>query len=83
VYAVVFTYSFDHDVAVYLYKTQDEAVQHLEDYLKERFAHEATDQKTHYGISFDISEDGLYGTYKQHFLDHIETTTVRVGTVYD
>ena len=34
-YAVIFTYSFDSEVSVYLFKTEDEAKKFLLDSLKE------------------------------------------------
>lgn len=79
-YAVIFSYSVDHDVAVYLFDTEEEAKEFLSDSVLSMFLEEAGHQEC--GLSYDISEDGLFGTVKYHYLDGIDTVEVRVGRVY-
>lgn len=79
-YAVIFSYSFDSDVAVYLFDTQEEAIEYLKSSIKEEFRIDVDENG--WASSYDISEDGLYGVIKNHFLDRIDITEVRVGSVY-
>lgn len=57
-YAVVFTYSFDQDCAVYLFQTEAEAKQFLQDnYIEElRVEREENGQRP----SAKIADDGWY-----------------------
>lgn len=79
-YAVVFSYSFDHDVAVYLFDTQEEAAEYLKKSVQEEFRIDT--EENGWASSYDISEDGLYGVVKNHFPDRTDVTEVRVGSVY-
>lgn len=79
-YAVIFSYSFDSDVAVYLFDTQKEAIDYLENSVKEEFRIDVDENG--WASSYDISDDGLYGIIKNHHLDRTDVTEVRVGSVY-
>ena len=79
-YAVVFSYNFDSDVAMYLFDTQEEAIKYLEQSIKEEFWIDVDENG--WSSSYDISDDGLYGIIKNHFLDRVDVTEVRVGSVY-
>lgn len=79
-YAVVFTYNYDNDVAVYLFDNEKEAISYLRGYIEERFRFDVEENR--YATSYNISDDGHYGVIKNHFMDRIEVTEVRVGRVY-
>lgn len=79
-YAVIFSYSVDHDVAVYLFDTEEEAKKLLSDSIVSMFIEEVKHQKC--GLSYDISEDGLFGVLERHYLDRVARMEVRVGRVY-
>ena len=79
-YAVIFSYNFDDDVAVYLYETEEEAIRHLREHILEEFRIDTEED----GLSseYEINDDGRYGLITTHFFDHDDVTEVRVGQVY-
>lgn len=82
-YAVIFTYSFDGDVAVYLFATEDEA----QKFLRESYQEELRIYQEENGWNSvgEISEDGWYARIHVEFddADHpLDLTEFRIGTVY-
>lgn len=82
-YAVIFTYSFDGDVAVYLFATEEEAKKFLRDSYQEELR---IDQEENGWSSVgEISEDGWYAKIQVEFddADHpLNLTEFRIGTVH-
>lgn len=79
-YAVVFTYSFDDDVAVYLFDTEEKAVAFLRGSYEEeiRIDRKENEWETH-GFT---SGDGWYACIENWFPDRKDTTEMRIGRVY-
>ena len=80
-YAVIFTYSFDNDVAVYLFDTEEEAKQ----FLKGSFEEEVRIDTAENGGDCEsyISEDGDYASITNYFLGREpDVTEFRIGNVY-
>ena len=80
-YAVIFTYSFDDEVAVYLFETYDEALIFLTESYNEE-------------MRIDIEENGWdsYGSIDENtgvayiftrFADHTDKTTMMIGNIYE
>lgn len=79
-YAVIFTYSFDDDVAVYLFEDEESA----KNFLKSSYLEELridTEENGWDSIGA-LSDDGLYATITTSFFDHEDTTKLRIGRVY-
>ena len=79
-FAVCCTYNFDTDAAVYLFDTQQEAVDWLRASLLE--AHRIDTEENGWDSSYEISEDELYGKITTRFADHDDITEYRVANVY-
>lgn len=79
-YAVIFTYSFDSEVVVYLFDTLDEAKK----FLKESFEEEVRidTEENGWDCTSYIDEDGCYARIFNQFSDRIDKTTFRIGNVY-
>jgi hypothetical protein len=82
-YAVIFSYNFDNDVAVYLFDTQEEAVEYLKKSVLEEYR--ILTEENGFVACYHIDEDGLYGriatsVYEKDYEPDI--TEVRVGSVY-
>lgn len=82
-YAVIFTYSFDDEVEVYLFDTEPEAVKFLlESFKKEIYID--TEENGWSTESF-ISKDGWYARITNNFDDRddpVDITEFRIGHVY-
>lgn len=80
-FAVIFTYSFDDEVAVYLFDTEDEAKK----FLKESFEEEVRidTEENGWDCNSYIEDDGKYAKIFNRFDDRIDATTFRIGNVYN
>ena len=79
-YAVVFSYSFDEDVAVYLFDSADDAKKYLRESLLEEYRIDT--EENGWDSSYFISESGLYGRIENRFKDQTDITEFQVGFVY-
>ena len=79
--AVVFTYSFDTDSAVYLFDTQEEAI----DYMMKSLEEELRIDKEENGQDSDsyVTEDKMYAKIITHFPRGDDVTEMRIANVYD
>lgn len=79
-YAVVFTYSFDSDTAVYLFDTEKDALI----FLRESFMEELRIDREENGWDTEsyIDEDAGYAEIINHFYDRDDKTEFRLGRVY-
>lgn len=79
-YAVVFTYSFDDDVAVYLFEDESSAI----DFLVSSYKEELRIDKEENGWNSIgmLSDDGWYAKITSSFFDHEDVTEFRIGRVY-
>ena len=78
-FAVIFTYNFDSDVAVYLFDTYEEAHKFAEDsyYEEMRIDREENGWDTSGGIIDDVE-----WVITNNFPDHTDITKIRIGNVY-
>ena len=79
-YAVIFTYSFDDDVAVYLFDDEDKAKKFLADNYYEELRIDTKENE--FDVDAVISDDGRYAEIVSHFDDHDDVTKFRIGNVY-
>lgn len=79
-YAVIFSYSFDDDVAVYLFETEDEATSFLVGSYEEELRID-TEENDWYSEGF-LSDDHYSASITTYFNDHTNITEFRIGTVY-
>lgn len=79
-YALIFTYSFDGEIAVYLYDTLEEAKEALYSSVLE----EVRIDREENGLDTDfyIGSDRDYARISNRFWDREDVTVVRIGTVY-
>ena len=79
-YAVIFTYSFDDEVVVYLFDTEKEAT----DFLVASFQEEKRIDEEENGWNPEcwLSEDRWQATITNRFFDHEDVTEFRIGRVY-
>lgn len=79
-YAVVFTYSFDSEVSVYLFPDEEAAKL----FLRNSFENETRIDKEENGWDTfaEIDEDGWYAKITNQFDDHTNITEYRIGNVY-
>ncbi len=78
-YAMVITYSFDDEVAVYLF-ADEEAAKKM---LRESYENEVRIDTEENGWDVDavIRDDGWYAKITDRFHDHENVTEFRIGTV--
>ena len=82
-YAVVFTYSFNNEVAVYLFETEEEAKDFLKSYYKEELRIDTEENEWH--SEGTISKDGWYAKIEKHYEDEEnepDVTEIRIGNIY-
>ena len=82
-YAVIFTYNFDDEVAVYLFEAEEEAKNFLESSYKEelRIDTEENEQNS----KGTISDDGWYAKIENYYGDEgsePDVTEFRIGNIY-
>lgn len=80
-YAVVFTYSFNDDVAVYLFEDLESAEKFLVDNYREELRVDV--QENGYITSSYITNDHRYAAITDHFEDHDDITEMYIGQIYD
>ena len=82
-YAVIFTYSFDAEVSVYLFETEEEAKDFLKSYYKEELRIDT--EENEWNSEGTISEDGWYAKIENYFGDEgsePDITEFRIGNIY-
>ena len=79
-YAVIFTYSFDRDVAVYLFATEDEAKAFLTESYQEELRIDTEENPR--DVESEISTDRDDAKITTLFDDHEDVTEFRLGSVY-
>ena len=82
-YAVIFTYSFDNEVAVYLFETEEEAKNFLANSYKEELRIDT--EENEWNSEGTISEDGWYAKIENYFGDEGSepcVTEFRIGNIY-
>lgn len=82
-YAVIFTYSFDNEVAVYLFETEEQAKKFLEDSYIEELRIDI--EENGWGSEGTISDDGWYAKIENYFGDEgsePDVTEFRIGNIY-
>lgn len=81
-YAVIYTYSFDDDVAVYLFETEEEAVAFLKSSYEEELRIDI--EENGWVSSGEISDDGWYARIETSSLrcQDVDVTEFRIGNVY-
>lgn len=79
-YAVIFTYSFDGDVAVYLFPDELSAKKFLRDAYEEELRIDKEENK--FEVYDEISDDGRYAKIVDQFNDHEDVTEFLIGEVY-
>ena len=82
-YAVIFTYSFDDEVAVYLFETEEEAKNFLESSYKEELRIDT--EENEWNSEGTISKDGWYAKIENYYGDkgrEPAVTELRIGNIY-
>lgn len=79
-YAVVFTYSFDDEMVVYTFCSEEEA----KAFLKSNYEEELRIDREENGwdSNGEISEDGWYAKITTAFPDCDDVTEIRIGSIY-
>lgn len=82
-YAVIFSYSFDGDVAVYLFETEEEAVAFLRSSYEEELRMDI--EESGWISSGEISDDGWYAKIETASMGcmGVDITEFRIGNVYE
>lgn len=83
-YAVVFTYSFDDEVAVYLFATEGEATKFLREQYEEELRIDV--EENGWETEGEHSEDWWYARISNNFDDgdiRVNVTEMRLGRVYE
>ena len=79
-YAVVFTYSFDADAAVYLFDTVLEAREFWFKSYKEELRTDT--EENGWSSEGYIQEDGMYAKITNHFQDGDDVTEFHIANIY-
>ena len=79
-YAVVFTYSFDSDVAVYLFDTEEEAKAYLLGCLHEEMRIQT--EENCWDSEYTLTNDGWEATIISHMRFGDDVMKIRIGRVY-
>ena len=79
-FAVIFNYSFDNEVAVYLFENEEEAKKFLKESYEEEMRIDTEENGWHsHGY---INKDGDYAKIETIFSDHTNKTEMRIGNIY-
>lgn len=81
---VIFTYPFNDELLVYLFKTEDEAKKFLIDSYEEQMRIDIEENK--WDIRGTISEDGWYAKIENYYSDgrsSPDITQFRIGVIYN
>lgn len=79
-YAVIFTYSFDWETAVYLFDDFEEAKKFLKTSAEEEYRIDIEENEWESELEFD--NDGCYAKITTHFFDRDDITEMRIGNIY-
>ena len=82
-YAVIFTYSFDDEVAVYLFETEEKAKNFLISSYKEELRIDI--EENEWNSEGTISDDGWYAKIENYYGDEgsePDVTEFRIGNIY-
>lgn len=79
-FAVIFTYSFDDEVVVYLFDNESDAKKFLFDSYREEMRVDT--EENGWNAEGWISEDGRYARITTRFDNGEDTTEFRLGNVY-
>lgn len=79
-YAVIFNYSFDGEVPVYLFADYESAKKMLKESYEEELRID-TEENGWDSIGY-MSEDGDYASITTRFHDHEDLTEMRIGNIY-
>lgn len=79
-YAVIFSYSFDNDVAVYLFETYEKAFEFMKDNYECQLRE---DEEMGWITNGDINEDEGWATIYNIFNDRMDVTEMKIGYVYE
>lgn len=78
-YALIVNYSFDDDVPVYLFTTEESAINALEFMFERELCIDT--QENEWDVSAKINDDKRYAKLIAHFSDHDDVTEFRIGNV--
>ena len=79
-YAVIFTYSFDPEVPVYLFTDFDSAADFLRTSMMDELKIDV--EEDGWNSVLEFSEDNGYAKITTYFNDHVDITEAYIGTVY-
>ena len=79
-YAVIFTYSFDDDVTVYLFETEEKAKEFLSSSYKEELR--IDQEENGWDTIGEISDGGWFARITTVFEGHEDVTEMRIGNIY-
>lgn len=79
-YAVTFKYSFDDNVATYLFSKEQEAKKFLRDNYDCEVKSDT--EENHYDTTHEISDDGWKAKIINHFQDHDDITEMFISQIY-
>ena len=83
-YAVIFTYSFDDEVPVYLFNTEEEAKNFLRESYEEEMRIDIEENR--WDSEGTLSEDGWYAKIENYYGDEgsdPDVTELRIGNIYN
>ena len=80
-YAVIFEYSFDAEIPVYLFDTFEQAKKFLRDSFNEEVRIDKEENGWDTNASID-EEEGIAVIFNR-FNDRIDTTYMKIGTIYN
>lgn len=79
-HAVIFTYSFDPEVPVYLFADFDSAADFLRTSMMKELKIDI--EENEWNSVLEFSEDNDYAKITTYFFDHTDITEAYIGTIY-
>lgn len=80
-YAVVFTYSFDTDSAVYLFDTEEKAIDYMMKSLEEELR--IDQEENGWDSEGYVTEDKMYAKIITHYTSGDDVTEMHIANVYE
>lgn len=80
-YAVVFTYSFDTDSAVYLFDTEEKAIDYMMKSLEEELR--IDQEENGWDSTGYVTEDKMHAKIITHFPSGDDVTEMHIANVYE
>ena len=80
-YAVIFTYSFDPEVPVYLFADFDSAADFLRTSMMDELKIDV--EENGWNSVLEFSEDNDYAKITTYFFDHTDITEAYIRTIYN